>query len=378
MEIENKFKILASHENLEIADDFECHVAEPAFKNRISIAKLPGGKSIKLAKTLLTSACERNCYYCPFRAGRNYRRETLRPSELAKHSFSLYQKGLIHGIFISSGIVGGGRRTQDLLIQTAEILRHKYGYKAYLHLKIMPGADNEQVLLTMQLADRVSINLEGPNEETLRKLAPQKALYDELLTPLRWVNAIRSNQPGSIGWNGRWPSATTQFVVGGAGETDHALLQTSDFLYKRLKLGRVYYSAFTPIEDTPLDNLPPESPARKLRLYQASFMLRDYGFIFEDLPFDNEGNLPLYEDPKLIWAKHNLMANPVEINKADKSELLRVPGIGHKTAQYLMKVRNINKIRSLEDLRKIGLWSDRFIPFILLDGKRISQQLILF
>src|SRR5690606_16808353 len=196
----------------------------------------------------------------------------------------------VEGLFLSSGIIKGGVTTQDKLIDTAEILRNKLGFRGYLHLKIMPGADRDQVRRSMQLADRISVNLEGANAQHLATLAPMKKFADELLAPLKWAQDIRTNEaPGST-WNGRWASTVTQFVVGGADETDVELVSTSEYLYHELKLKRTYYSAFSPIIDTPLENHRPENPWREHRLYQASFLLRDYGFAMEELPFNQSGN----------------------------------------------------------------------------------------
>ena len=175
-------------------------------------ATLPNGQRIKLLKTQLSSACERDCYYCPFRAGRNFRRATFRPEEFARIFMQLFQSGIAEGLFLSSGLAGGGVRTQDRLIETAEILRFKLGFQGFIHLKIMPGAQRTQVERSMQLADRVSVNLEAPNSSRLARLAPHKQFTDELLEPLKWVAAVRKNQPAEKGWNGKWPSSVTQFV----------------------------------------------------------------------------------------------------------------------------------------------------------------------
>ena len=238
-----------------------------------------------ILKTLITSACEKNCTYCAFRAGRDFKRETFTPDDMAQMTLELTQKNFIQGAFLSSGVAGGGVRTQDKLIDAAEILRHKMGYRGYIHLKIMPGAERAQVERALQLADRVSINLEAPNTPRLLKLAPMKQSMEALLQPLRWVDEIRRSQPPTHAWKGRWPSTTTQFVAGGSGENDLELLETTFFLTRQLHLSRVYFSGFSPVIGTPLENQPAISPWREHRLYQASFLIRDYGFDMEDLPF---------------------------------------------------------------------------------------------
>lgn len=366
--------------SLETAEDGEC----PKLSSRqqqalnISYAQMPGGKRITLLKTLLTSACERNCYYCPFRAGRDFRRATLQPDEMAGAFMSLYRAGIVQGMFLSSGIAGGSLRTQDQLLATAEILRNKHQFKGYLHLKLMPGAEHAQVEQALLLSDRVSLNLEAPNTQRLERLAPAKIFLDELIRPLRWADDIRRTQAPQNGWNGHWPSITTQFVVGAVGESDIELLLTTETLHRQVRLGRAYFSAFHPVTDTPFEELPPESPQRELHLYQASFLLRDYGFSVEELPFDASGNLPARADPKLVWAELNLKETPVEINRGDRSELLRIPGIGPKGAEAILKARRSGKLEGLEDLRRIGVNPSRAKSFILLDGKRPAQQLALW
>jgi predicted DNA-binding helix-hairpin-helix protein len=358
--------------------------ARPEFTERekraafIQPAQLPNGKQIKLLKTLLSSACERDCFYCPFRTGRDFRRATFKPQEFAEMFMKMHQSGMVEGIFLSSGIAAGGANTQNRMLDTAEILRTKLGFRGYLHLKIMPGAEKGQVLRLMQLADRVSINLEAPNKERLAKLAPNKDFFEELFTPLKWVEEIRQSQPAYKGWNGRWPSTVTQFVAGGSDETDLELLNTTDWLMKNVRIKRAYYSAFFPIRDTPMENKAAVDPMREHRLYQASFLLRDYGFDLEDMPFLGDGNLPLRTDPKLAWAQQNLKEKPLEINKAGRHDLLRIPGIGPRGADAILRARRTRKLRDLTSLRKLGIVVTRVAPFVLLDGKRVESQLKMF
>ncbi len=341
-------------------------------------AILPNGQRIKLLKTLLTSACELDCHYCPFRAGRDFRRASFQPEEFARLFVMLTQKGITEGIFLSSGVIGGGIRTQDKLLDTAEILRHRLGFRGYLHLKVMPGAEHGQVERAMQLADRVSVNLEAPNPERLAGLAPHKRFIEEILQPLRWMDEIRRSQPSYCGWQGRWPSSVTQFVAGGAGESDLELLTTTHYLYAHLGLKRTYYSRFIPIPDTPLENQLPTPPIREQRLYQASFLLREYGFGLEELPFEADGSLPVQNDPKLVWANRNLVDQPIEINRADRQMLLHVPGIGPKGAEIILRARRQARIRDVTTLKNLGILAERAAPFLLLDGQRAAYQPVLF
>lgn len=341
-------------------------------------AILPNGKKIKLLKTLLSSACERDCYYCPFRAGREFRRATFQPEEFARLFGMLAHKGIAEGVFLSSGMIGGGIRAEDKLIDTADIMRNKLGFQGYIHLKIMPGSEKAQVERAMMLANRVSVNLEAPNDVRLARLAPHKQFTEELLQPLRWMEEIRQTKPGYRAWNGHWPSSVTQFVAGGSGESDLELLSATDYLYRHLGLKRAYYSPFNPIPNTPLENQAPTPVIREHRLYQASFLLRDYGFELEELPFEPDGRLPIQVDPKLAWAKKNLTGQPVEINRADRHQLLRIPGLGPKSVEAILRIRHQTRIREISELRKMGILADRAAPFLLLDGRKPVFQPALF
>ena len=341
-------------------------------------AQLPNGQKIILLKTLLSSACERDCYYCPFRAGRDFRRATFKPDEFASLFSKMNRAGMAEGVFLSSGLAGGGVCTQDKLLDTAELLRKKYQFRGYLHLKIMPGAEKDQVYRAMQLANRVSVNLEAPSTERLAKLAPHKIFFDELLRPLKWVEEIRKTVPAYKFWNGRHPSTVTQFVAGGSDESDLELLSTTNWLNKNVRLRRAYFSAFNPIRDTPLENKTAVNPMREHRLYQASFLLRDYGFDLEDLPFTNDSNLPLHADPKQAWAEMNLTHQPIELNKAEKHELIKIPGIGIKGAEAILNARRNKKIRDLSALKKLGILAERAAPYVLLDGRKALLQMGLF
>jgi predicted DNA-binding helix-hairpin-helix protein len=381
----DRLQLLSEQMHLEPAEERRENVSRPACftpKQRDAVfvhpAQLPNGHTIKLLKTLLTSACERDCFYCPFRAGRDFRRATFKPKEFANVFMELNRKGIAEGTFLSSGIAGGGMRTQDQLLDTADILRNKLGFRGYIHLKIMPGAEKAQVERAMQLADRVSINLEAPNTDRLAKLAPHKQFLDELLQQLRWIEEIRKSQSAYKGWNGRWPSTTTQFVVGGADESDLELLTTISWLNKNVRLKRAYFSAFNPIVDTPLENKTATEPLREHRLYQASFLLRDYGFDLEDMPFMDNGLLPLHSDPKLAWAQLNLRDRPIEINRAERRELIRIPGIGPKGAEAIIHARRMNKLKDLSSLQKMGIYVQRAAPFILVNGNKSALQLSLF
>jgi predicted DNA-binding helix-hairpin-helix protein len=279
-------------------------------------------------------------------------------------------------LFLSSGIAGGGIRTQDKLIAAAEILRRR-GYRGYLHLKIMPGAERSQVEQAMRLASRVSINLEAPTAECLAAIAPKKNA-DVLFEPLRWIEEIRTSKESRNTWNGRWPSSSTQFVVGAAGESDRDLLRMAERLRREAGLARVHYSTFDPAEGSPLEHAAPENPVRTFRLYQADFLIRDYGFGAEDLLQGRE-RLPLNIDPKLAYARIFLQEAPVELNRADRHDLLRIPGIGPRTANRILDARSAgSRLRSVDDLKRLGINTRRASEFILVDGRTVVSQMRLF
>ena len=338
----------------------------------ISEVVTPAGKKPVL-KAMMTTACERNCYYCPFRAGRSRtQRISFTPDEMALSFNKMQQLGYVDGLFLSSGIIKGSVTAQDKIIDTAEILRKKYSYRGYVHLKIMPGAEKDQIRRAMQLANRVSVNLEGPTKERLEKLAPQKDYWQELIQRLKWISQLRQQERLQS-------SVVTQFVVGAVGDTDLELLSVSEKLYTQLGLRRTYYSSFHPVLQTPLEELASSPPQREFRLYQSSFLLRDYGWNVEELPFGQDANLRLDVDPKQAWAEENLRHAPIEVNRAARHELLRVPGIGPLGADAIVAARRRQPLTDLSHLTKLGIRaSHKSAPYITLNGKQPYQQLTLF
>jgi predicted DNA-binding helix-hairpin-helix protein len=340
----------------------------------ITNVQTPGGKK-PILQTMVTTACERNCYYCPFRAGRaKTHRATYSPDALAGAFDTLVKARKVDGLFLSSGIIKGSVTTQDKLIDTIELVRNKYRYRGYVHLKIMPGAERDQLYRAMQLADRVSVNLEGATEQRLAALAPKKHYMSELLQMLVWADELRKENP-----NERLARTVTQFVVGAVGDTDLELLSVSDRLYNQLHLARIYYSGFSPVIDTPLENTPAIAAIREHRLYQASYLLRDYGWNVEDLPFVEAGNLRTDVDPKQAFAESTLKHAPVDLQQAERHELLKVPQIGPVSADAIIRARRERRITSLNQLRALGVKApEKAAPYVLLDGKRPAIQLGLF
>lgn len=342
-----------------------------ALRRSISLVETPQG-SKPILKTMVTTACERDCFYCPFRAGRSRtERISFQPDELAQGFDRIQRAKLADGLFLSSGIINGGVKAQDKILDTAEILRKRYSYRGYIHLKIMPGAEYEQVRRAMQLADRVSINLEGATEQRLGLLAPKKEFWDELVQRLLWVEQIRQAERVRA-------SSVTQFVVGAVGDTDLEILSMSERLYRQAGISRAYFSAFNPVVQTPFEDRPAVVARRAHRLYQASFLFRDYGWSVEDLGFEPDQNLRLDVDPKQAWADLNLRDDPVEINQADRETLLRVPGIGPKSADRILAARRQGLMTDLAQLAQVGVPSPaRSAPYILLDGRRPRHQMAL-
>jgi len=333
----------------------------------------PDGKTVKMLKILQTNACEKDCFYCPTRRGRNIVRTTFKPEELAATFDQIHRAHLAEAIFISSGVVGGGTRTMERMLATAELLRGKYNFRGYLHLKLMPGAEAAAIERALQLADRVSVNLEAPSSEYLSKLSSTKRYAEELLAPLQIAKRLMDNEPAL-----HEKTMTTQFVVGAADESDREIITRTVSLYRDLQLARVYFSAFQPIEDTPLDSHAPTPLVREHRLYQTDFLLRQYHFTFDDLVFDARGNLPIESDPKMMWAIAHPEFFPIELNRASREQLLRVPGLGPISVNRILQARRAIKFCTIEQLARIGADAQRAAPFILLNGHLPIRQLSLW
>ncbi len=322
---------------------FECE-REPDLGRCIYNASTPRGRK-PILKTMLSTYCDKNCDYCIFRRDRDSTpRLFIKPEDLAKGFMELYRRGKVQGLFLSSGVFVHPEVTMEKLIETAEILRKRYNYRGYIHLKLMPGVSLQTLEAAVKLADRVSMNIEAPNEERLKGIAKGKSLRKDILPNIAQVSKLLEKYERK--------SHITQVMVGVSDESDEEILKSSEYLYRKLKLNRVYYSAFYPVKGTPLENKPPESRMREHRLYQADFLIRDYGFSWKELPLEN-GRLPEDRDPKEAWAERNPHLFPVEINRADYELLVRVPGVGKETAKEIIRRRLRGALKSPEDLRGI-------------------------
>lgn len=330
-------------------------------------AVMPGGRVARLFKVLLSNACENNCLYCANRRDANAPRTTLTPEELVRAFLDLHSRGKAEGLFLSSGLVGGATRTMDRMLSAVEQLRGKHDFRGYIHLKILPETEAAAVARAVELADRVSINLEAPGPPRLGSLAREKD-YAALEERLRWVSQIKAR------FGGAPAGVTTQFVVGAAGETDAELIRLAERLYTQLSLARVYYSAFKPLAGTPLEHLPATPLKRQVRLYQADFLVHNYGYRVDELVLTEDGNLPLSIDPKEAWARAHPEVFPVELNAADRRLLLRIPGIGPIGASRIIAARRRERLRHPDQLRNLGIPLSRCAPYILLAGRRAGPE----
>ncbi len=320
------------------------------------------GKYVRLFKVLQTNVCEGNCFYCANRKDRNFRRISFSPQELSHLFIQYYKRGWVDGLFLSSAIYKSANFSEEEMFKTVLYLRKKYGYRGYIHYKVLPGTDDELIKRIAPLVDRLSINLETVSNKYLSLLSPTKDFSGQLLSGLKKISRLNKEKPLKAG-------ITTQLVVGAAGEKDKEILNLSYQLYKSYKLWRVYYSSFMPVIDTPLENLSPSLPLREYRLYQAGFLLRGYGFTPDELVFNEEGTLPQGFDPKLAWAISHPDNFPVEINKAGLYQLLRVPGIGKLSAKRIVKNHKDNKFTKIDQLRATGAVVSRARNFVTLEGK---------
>lgn len=319
----------------------------------------PDGRCISLLKVLLTNVCQKDCRYCPNRSARDIERTSFTPEELAKVFMEFYIRNYVEGLFLSSGVKCNTSTTMDDLIKTIELLRFKYKFNGYIHLKILPGSSEPQIEAACKLANRVSLNCETPNDKYMKNLSQTKDFNKDILAPISSIKKF------TYKYN---VSQSTQFIVGAAGETDYDIISRVTDLYRSYGVKRSYFSAFSPVKDTPLELVAQTPLKRENRLYQSDFLLRLYGFKIEQLPFEN-GLLPDSIDPKLAFALKNLHLYPVEINKASRSDLLKVPGIGPLSAKRIIKLRKEFTITSPDMLKNLGVVLKRSIPFLSFKGK---------
>jgi predicted DNA-binding helix-hairpin-helix protein len=336
------------------------------------------GKCVPLLKTLLTNRCKNECAYCAFHAKRNQPRTSWEPEKLARVTEHLWKIRKINGLFLSSSVT---RDPDFVMEEQLEVLRclRSLGFPGYIHLRLMPGVSRHYISEAVELADRVGINLEAPNESIFSELCPDKGGFKEaILKRLGWL-IDETQKANNITPKPRCGFAKagidTQVIVGAADDNDWEHLQLTEWLYRKSGLKRVYYSGFEPIQQTPLEKRLACSPWREYRLYQSSFLIKDYGFTADSFaPIVNEEGFLPNADPKLALAKAARYAFPIDLNEATITEILRIPRVGPITAKRMIKIRKTRKIRYFSDLEQtVGVHLARRIrKYVILKDKTLS------
>ncbi|GFI08059.1 hypothetical protein IMSAGC007_00503 [Lachnospiraceae bacterium] len=332
------------------------------------------GRCISLLKILFTNECIYNCRYCLNRSSNDVPRAAFTPQEVCDLTMGFYRRNYIEGLFLSSGILKSPSYTMELLYQTLYKLRHEYGFGGYIHVKAIPGADPRLIEAVGYLADRMSVNLELPTAEGLKKLAPSKSRA-RILTPMRQVQNRMEENKNELALYRSAPrfvpaGQSTQMIIGATPENDYQIVSVAESLYQKFALKRVFYSAFVRVnEDSLLPALPGGPPLlREHRLYQADWLLRYYGFRASELLSEEKPNFNVLLDPKCDWALRHLEQFPVEVNRADYMTLLRVPGIGVRSAQRIVKARRLGTL-DFPDLKRMGVVLKRALYFITCRGR---------
>lgn len=333
------------------------------------------GRCISLLKILFTNECIYDCKYCINRRSNDVKRTSFTPDEVCTLTMEFYRRNYIEGLFLSSGILKSPDHTMELIYATLYKLRRECNFQGYIHVKAIPGANQELIQRVGFLADRMSVNLELPTAESLKMLAPHKTRKN-ILTPMRLVQNRMTENKQEITLYRNAPrfvpaGQSTQMIIGATPETDYQIMQVAESLYQKFELKRVFYSAFVHVnEDAMLPAKTDEGPPllREHRLYQADWLLRYYHFEAGELLSEENPNFNVLFDPKCNWALKHLEQFPVEINRADYKMLLRVPGIGYKSAVRIVKARRLGTI-DFGDLKKMGVVLKRALYFITCSGK---------
>ncbi|CAM4338794.1 MAG: putative DNA modification/repair radical SAM protein [Paenibacillus macerans] len=335
------------------------------------------GRCISLLKVLMTNSCIYDCKYCVNRRSNDTRRAMFTPEELAELTINFYRRNYIEGLFLSSGIMRNPDYTTEQLIRVLELLRRKYHFGGYIHVKAIPGADPALISRLGLLADRMSVNIELPSQDSLHQLAPDKS-KEAILRPMTAIRqGIRENSTDLVKYR-HAPrfvpgGQSTQMIVGATPDSDLRILTLTEALYRKYELKRVYYSAYTPVAEHSLLPSPGSKPPllREHRLYQADWLLRFYGFEAKELLDEHTPNFNLFMDPKCHWALNHIERFPVEINKAPYEELLRVPGIGVRSAKRIVAARRTARL-DFSGLKKLGVVLKRAQYFIICSGRRLE------
>ncbi|MCX8618231.1 putative DNA modification/repair radical SAM protein [Gilliamella sp. B2923] len=328
------------------------------------------GRCVSLLKIMLTNYCMFDCAYCINRQSNDIPRAGFTPKELADLTIEFYRRNYIEGLFISSGIVRSPDHTMEKMIRVVKILRNEYHFNGYIHMKAIPGASNELITEAGLLVDRMSVNLEIATEKNLKLLAPDKD-HQSIYQPMRHIqqNLLENIEDRKkIKSTPKFVPAgqSTQVIIGATDETDNQILQLTAKLYKRPSMKRVYYSGFIPVNsyDSRLPVVQEVPRVRENRLYQADWLLRFYGFDVNEIVNEQYPDLDLTVDPKLAWAIRNPQCFPVDVNRDSYQKILRVPGIGVKSAKMIVLARRHRKL-NLEALKRIGVVLKRAQFFIV-------------
>lgn len=331
------------------------------------------GRCVSLLKVLMSNACQYDCQYCVNRRSNDVPRATFTPEELAGLTIDFYRRNYIEGLFLSSGVIRSPDYTMEQMCRVLELLRGPYGFNGYIHAKAIPGCSPELVHKLGGLCDRMSVNIELPSETSLKTLAPDKSKQNVLLPMASIRDGIRQNREELAVYRHAPTFApagqSTQMIIGATPETDYQIMHLAQALYRRYSLKRVFYSAYIPVGTHAL--LPRDQPPpllREHRLYQVDWLLRFYGFDAEELLDERHPHLDPLLDPKCQWALRHLDQFPVEINRADKETLLRVPGIGVKSVMRILTARRAGSL-DFESLRKLGVVLKRAVYFITCRGR---------
>lgn len=331
------------------------------------------GRCISLLKVLMSNDCVYDCAYCVNRVSNDFPRATFTPEELVDITINFYRRNYIEGLFLSSAVYKNPNYTMELFIRILKMLREEYRFNGYIHVKAIPGADYALIEQAGLLADRMSVNIELPTNDSLKLLAPQKN-KEKILGPMGFISTrILESKEDIVKYKSRQyfvpAGQSTQLIVGATPDKDINILKLSEALYKRYKLKRVFYSAYVPVSNHPaLPAIEKPPLLREHRLYQADWLLRFYGFSADELLSGTQPNFDEYLDPKCDWALRNLQLFPVEINRCDYDTLLRVPGIGVKSAKRILTARRVSSL-DFDDLRKLGVVLKRAQYFVTCKGK---------
>ena len=334
----------------------------------------PDGRCISLLKVLYSNACCYDCGYCVNRRSNDVPRATFTPRELAELTIGFYKRNYIEGLFLSSAVIGTPDYTMERMIEALRILRQEYHFNGYIHAKTIPGADAELVRRIGLLADRLSVNIELPSEASLSLLAPDKK-KQAILKPMGQIAVQSAQSKKELVLYRHAPAfapagQSTQMIIGATPESDRHIMGLAESLYKKYSLKRVFFSAYLPVNsDSRLPALDVRPPLlREHRLYQADWLMRYYGFRASELLSEKHPNFNVFLDPKCDWALQNLGEFPVEVNRAPYEMLLRVPGIGVKSAMRIVAARKQTALR-FEDLKKMGVVLKRAVYFITCSGR---------